>query len=367
MKTIETIEDAELVSASFNIPISEVVFIELNRTGIWLSKGQVPVSFRVRFSYNDKFSKKPPLYFAVPVKNKIETAFFVNEDDQLMLSSHVLGGVSDLEIDTCDCSYFRKNKMVLNLNSNQRGNCSGCAYCVHNYPIYDSRVLKDRQKLSSKASIREFLKNEIIAKNRFVNLAHLDQIAIVTGLFAGEKAIVRHIGNVREVASEFGFQGPIFFLGSELRSKSALVEVKKYQPFSLCYAIDCFTDRNHRLVKRKSNYSIPQIIQTLSWALESGFETTFAYIVGLDPLKDVFEWVNKLRQCINRFPIVNIYQIQHPDQNRIVASGADKLDYFLKTRKIFESIFLPTLLRPHNWENYRSLWTHWFGNEFLIE
>jgi len=146
-----------------------------------------------------------------------------------------------------------------------------------------------------------------------------------------------------------------------------LTEVKKYQPFSLCYAIDCFTDRNRRLARRKSNYSIPQIIQTLSWALENGFETTFAYIVGIDPLKDVFEWVARLRQYVNRFPIVNIYQIQHPDQKRIMTPEAYNLDYFLKARRIFESIFIQTSLRPHNWENYRSLWTHWFGNEFLIE
>jgi len=367
MKTIEAIEDAELISISFNIPISEVVFIELNRTGVWLSKRQVPVNFRARFLCDDKFSKKPPLYFAVPVKNKTETAFSVNENDQLTLGSHVLGDVSDLEIDTCDCSYFRKNKTILNLNSNRRGNCSGCAYCVHNYPIYDDRVLKDRQRLSGKSSIREFLKNEIIAKNKFVNLAHLDQIAIVTGIFSGEKAVVKHISDVREVASEFEFQGSIFFLGSELRSKSALAEVKKYGPFSLCYAVDCFTDRNFRLTKKKRNYSISQIIQTLSWACESGFETTFAYIVGLDPLKDIFEWVNKLQHDINRFPIVNTYQIQHPDQKKIITPEANKLDYFLKARKVFESIFLPTLLRPRNWENYRSLWTHWFGNEFLIE
>jgi len=367
MKTIETIEDIELISISFDVPISDVVFIELNRTGVSLSKGQVPVNFRARFLCDDKFSKKPPLYFAVPVKDKTETAFFVNENDQLTLDSHVLGMVSDLEIDTCDCSYFRKNKTILNLNSNQRGNCSGCAYCVHNYPIYDSRVLKDRQKLSGKSSIREFLKTEVIAKNKLVNLTHLDQIAIATGIFSGEKAVVKHIGDVREAASEFGFQGAIFFLGSELRSKSALAEIKKYEPFSLCYAVDCFTDRNFRLAKKKRDYSIYQIIQTLSWARENGFETTFAYIVGLDPLKDIFEWINKLQRCVSRFPIVNIYQIQHPDQKKIITPEADKLDYFLKARKIFESIFLPTLLRPHNWENYRSLWTHWFGNEFLIE
>ena len=150
METIEIIEDAELISASFNIPISEVVFIELNRMEVWLSKSQVPVSFRARFLCNDKFSKKPSFYFAVPVKNKGETRFYINEDNCLMLASYNLGEVTALEIDTCDCSYFRRNKMVLNLNSNQRGNCSGCAYCVHNYPIYDNRVLKDLRNYQTK-------------------------------------------------------------------------------------------------------------------------------------------------------------------------------------------------------------------------
>lgn len=367
MKRIETIRDAGLVSANRNIPLSEVVFVELNRAGVWLPKDQVPIGFRARFLCNDRFSSKLPFYFAVPVKKMEETRFLVDMDDHLMFDSYELGSVTELEIDTCDCSYFRKGKKVLNLNSNQRGNCKGCTFCIHNYSIYDERVLKDRQRISGKEAIRGFFETEIIARNGWNDLSGLEQIAIVTGLFPDEKSVTQHIGDVRQVASEFGFNGPIFFLGSELRSLPALREVNNYGPFSFCYALDCLTNREQRLTKRKKNYSVSQIIQTLEWALADGFETTFSYIVGLDSLEEMSKGINELSKYVNRFPIVNIYQTQAPEQKRIMIPEAHSLDYYLLARKFFEVAFSKNGLSPHNWENYRSLWYHYFNGEYVPE
>lgn len=367
MKRIETIQDAELVSANRNIPLSEVVFIELNRTGVWLPKDQVPIGFRARFLCNDRFSSKPPFYFAVPIKKMEETRFLVDPDDHLMFGSYELESVTELEIDTCDCSYFRKGKKVLNLNSNQRGNCKGCAFCIHNYPIYDERVLKDKQRISGKEALRGFFETEIIARNGWNDLSGLEQIAIVTGLFPDEKSIVQHIGDVRQVASELGFNGPIFFLGSELRSLPALREVNNYGPFSFCYALDCLTDREQRLTRRKKNYSVSQIIQTLEWAMACSFETTFSYIVGLDSIEVILKYMDELRNRVNRFPIVNIYQTQHPLQEKIMAPEAHNLDYYLQARKVFEATFSKNGPKPRNWENYRSLWYHYFNGEYIPE
>jgi len=367
MSKISGLEDFERLSRIYSIPLSDIMFIELNRTGVWLEKKQVPIGFRVRFKCDEVFSQKPPLYFAVPVKNNSETAFFIDEKERLMFGAYNLGPVSCLEIDTCDCSYFRKDKRVLNLNSNRRGNCGGCAYCVHNYPIYDRRVLKDLCSISSKAALKNFLEEEIIAKNDFRDLSCLEQIAVVTGLFPSEKAIVRHIANVREVCGRLGFHGPIFFLGSELRTRAAFEEIKNYGPFSFCYAVDCFFDRKHRLARSKGSYLLAQIIETISWARESGFETAYSYVVGIDPIVEILKWTTELQQFVSRFPVVNIYQIQHPAQRAIIASGASDISYFLEVRKFFESVFLSTTYRPRNWENYRSLWTHWFDDETIPE
>ena len=367
MSNMIGVQEMKAIAREFDMQLSEVIFIEFNRTGVWLPERQVPVGFRARFLCDDIFSSKPPVYFAVPVKDKEETKFSVAKNLHLKIDGFSLGKVTVLEIDTCDRSYFRKDKKVLNLNSNRRGGCSGCAYCIHNYPIYDQRVLKDGSRISSKDKIRNFLEKEIMEKNGLCDLSSFEQIAIVTGLFPSEKSTVKHIANVREVASRLRFQGEIFFLGSELRSDHALLELKNYTPFSFCYAVDCFTEREIRLNKRKADHPMLEIPKTLDWARKCGFETTFSCIIGVDPLEDVIKNIKELKRHANRFPIVNIYQIQHPDQRLILAKGADKLNFFLQARMIFESVFSDTSLKPRNWENYRSLWTHWFRREFLRE
>lgn len=190
--------------------------------GVSLELHQVPVKFRVRLLCDEIFSKKPPMFFAVPVRNSRQTKFRVDKDNKLLFNRSCIGNTTDIELDTCDCSYFRKNKKVLNLNSNRRGDCFGCTFCIHNYSLYDSRVLKDDRKIIDKGSLRNFLEQEIMAKNGFTNLECLEQIAIVTGLFGQEDLAVKHIINVKTVAEAMGFRGTIFYLGCELLSKKAL-------------------------------------------------------------------------------------------------------------------------------------------------
>ena len=60
---IKEIKDAEEISLNYRIPIFEVVFCELNRTGVFFQGNQVPVGFRVRFFCNEIFSLKPSLKF----------------------------------------------------------------------------------------------------------------------------------------------------------------------------------------------------------------------------------------------------------------------------------------------------------------
>ena len=362
MTRIEKIEEIERVSLSYGIPISEVLFCEFNRTGVWLELSQVPITHRVRFVCNDIFSEKST-YFALPVRKRSETRFMVDKYGRLMFGSVILGNTSYLEEDTCDCSYFRKDKKILNLNSHRRGECHGCVFCIHSYDI---TILNDREEIIGEKKIREFLKS-FLKKNGFKDFSHFEQIAVVTGLFGSEKSAVRHIADIRKVAGELNFSGSIFYLGCELTSKSALDEVKNYGPFSLCYSLDCFTQRARRLALNKKDVSIPSIIKILEYADKIGLEVTFSYVVGLDLIEDLFKGVNEISQFVNRFPIVNIYQTQHSSQRRIMAPGAQSLDYYLRTRKFFEDVFVRSKLRPHNWENYRSLWYHYFGDEHLSE
>jgi hypothetical protein len=360
MIKVNNIEDVRKISLIYDIPLSEVLFCELNRTGVWLELSQVPVTHRVRFVCNDVFSDKQ-MYFALPVRERHETQFMIDKNGRLIFDSMVLGEKTDLEEDTCDCSYFRKNKKVLNLNSHTRGECHGCVFCIHSYDI---TILNDREEILGEKKIREFLEL-ILEKNGFKDCSHFEQIAIVTGLFGGEKVTIQHIADIRKVVSELNFSGPIFYLGCELTSRSALNEVKNYGPFSLCYSLDCFTQRARRLTLRKKDIPISSILQVLEYANRINLEVTFSYVVGLDPIEDLFKGISEISQFVNRFPIVNIYQTQHPSQRKIMAPEAHSLYYYLQTRKFFETVFTKSKLKPHNWENYRSLWYHYFNGEHI--
>jgi len=340
METVKNMESIKKISLEYEVPISDVLFCEFNRTGVQLELSQVPTTHRVRFICNDIFSDKS-MYFALPVREQEETRFVVNKNGQLIFDSILLGTTNNLEEDTCDCNYFRKNKKVLNLNSHRRGECHGCVFCIHSYDI---TILNDREEVLGEKDIREFFKL-ILEKNGFNDFSHLEQIAIVTGLFGDEKSVINHVADIRKVASEFNFSGLVFYLGCELISKPALDEIKNYGPFSLCYSVDCLTQREHRLINKKRENSIFSIKKTLEHGREIGLEVTFSYIVGLDPLEDLFKGISELSQLVNRFPIVNIYQTQHPSQRKIMAPEAHNLDYYLRARKFFEATFSKNGLR----------------------
>lgn len=367
IKSVGSIEDATMASEIFGIPMPEVVFCEMNRTGVSLELHQVPVKFRVRFLCDEIFSNKSPMFFALPVKNSRQTKFRVDKNSSLFFNHSCIGDTTNVELDTCDCSYFRKNKRVLNLNSNRRGDCFGCTFCIHNYTLYDNRVLKDDRKIIDKDSLKNFLEKEIMPKNGFPDLGCLEQIAIVTGLFGQEDLAVKHIVNVRKVAEALGFRGTIFYLGCELLSKKSFEILKDYQPISLCYSIDCFDHREEFMVHKKGKITLINIAQALGYALNRGFEATFSYIVGLDSLESMAKNVEFFSRYVNRFPIVNIYQTQHSQQRKNMTPEATHLEYFLKARKLFEQAFAGRGLYPRNWENYRSLWYHKFNSVDLLE
>lgn len=359
---ITNIEEGMSISSLTEIPISEIIFCEFNRRGIGLELSQVPITHRARFLCRDIFSNKL-MYFALPVRERSETQFWIDKDNKLRFDSAILGQTTNLEEDTCDCSYFRKDKKIFNFNSHRRGECHGCVFCIHNYDI---TILNDQEEITGKNQIHNFLKI-VLGRNNIQDLSRLEQIAVVTGLFGEEELVVKHIADIRSIASGMNFSGSIFYLGCELKSKAALDEVKNYGPFSLCYSLDCLTQRSRRLTAIKRDTDVSSISQILAYGNSIGLETTFSYIVGLDPLEDLSQGIGEIGKYVNRFPIVNIYQTQHPSQKKILTPEANSLAYYISARKIFESVFHGTKMRPHNWENYRSLWYHYFRGEFIPE
>ena len=340
------------LSSKYEVPIKEIERIDFNRSGVCLPSNEVKVGFRVRFISLELEQENKSTWFALPVKRQEDTNFFA-DNGYLHFQDEVLEHVGPLMLDTCDVSYQRGPKL-LNLNSRSRSNCGGCKACVHNYKdLYDKTVLKDQQRLVSKEDITVFFENK---EKDDLEIANLKQIAVVTGLFGSELAVVEHMKLVSEVAKEKGFKGELMYFGCEVNSEVALSELANLGNFSLIYAIDNFTKRDEILAKKKSSITLSVAKNTLSLAKQKGIETSFAYIAGIDSLSEMKKGFQTLKNSITRFPVVNIYQIQTPGQLAVIDSEAKKLEYYVKTRKIIEEVFGDTNLQPRRWENYRPLW-----------
>lgn len=361
VEIVDSIETWDRLSEFYNVPIEEVGLIDFNRSGVCLPNNEVATNFRVRFKgklmYRDNISS----WYALPVRKEGDTNFKV-DNERLYFKDSVVGELNNLTLDTCEASY-RRGPNLLNLNSRSRSNCGGCRACVHNYKnLYDETVIHDQKQLLTKEDIEKFFDSE---DNYEIDVSKLKQIAVVTGLFGSEGAVVDHMKLISEVVKPRGFNGELMYFGCEVNSEGALDELSQLGNFSLIYAIDNFTKRDQLLAKTKSLITIEDAKKTLDIAKDRGIETTFAYIAGIDPISDMRKGFIKLKDSITKFPIVNIYQVQTPGQIKAMDYDARGLEYYMQARNVIEDVMFDTKLRPKRWENYRPLWYESFNGEML--
>lgn len=343
----------------YTVPISEIQYIDFNRSGVRLPFNEVRVSYRARFIAT--VGSETSTWFALPVRATDET-YFTAATGQLTFQNTVLAQIGKVHLDTCDVSYQR-GPHLLNLNSRSRGSCGGCTACVHNYKdLYDATVLKDRNRLSTPKDIEAFFDEK---EANGLDIASLKQIAVVTGLFGNERAVVEHMQAIAKTVKPRGFEGEFMYFGCEVNSDHALRELSELGAFTLIYAIDNFTKRHELLAKKKSSISVSTACDTLERANKYGISTTFAYIAGIDSLEEMKRGFQSLRSAISRFPIVNIFQVQTPGQLLAMDPQAKKLDYYLQARIALEKILGQTGLKPKRWENYRPLWYEVYNNQPL--
>ena len=251
---VQSYEEYEELSRELNIPLSEIIQIDLNRSGIFLKNGEVKEDFRVRFK--GKMLDDYETWYALPVRSEADTPFSISEN-KIFFKDRVIGDSGELMLDTCETSY-KRGPNLLNLNSRSRSNCGGCRACIHSYrKIYDATVIKDQKSLETKEDIKNFFDEQKL------DVANLVQIAVVTGLFKSEENVVNHMKLIHEVASEYGFKGELMYFGCEVNSEWALQELSKLGKFSLIYALDNFSKRNMLLAKTKSLITLDDAKATL--------------------------------------------------------------------------------------------------------
>lgn len=352
-------ESMAKLSLAYNIPLKDVVFIDFNRTGVYLPGDEVRVGYRVRFK--TKIHKSDTdyyvTYFALPVRSRNDSSYYI-DSDKLFYCGHELAEVHDLCLDTCDVSYSR-GPNLLNINSRSRGSCRGCRACVHNYKnFYDSTVIKDAENIVSIEQIKRFFGTQ---ERKGVTIPDLKQVAVVTGLFGSEESVVDHMEKLYMELSFRGFAGELVYFGCEVNSDRGLDRLSKLGNVTLIYAVDNFTKREFILSPSKRHITLEMAKSTLLRAKQVGINTTYAYIVGIDVLNALRDGIDYFSDCITKFPIINIYQVQTGGQLSVMEPDARKLEYYLQARQVIEVCFRGSVLFPVRWENFRPLWYETFA------
>lgn len=348
------------IASKYNVSPQEVGLIDFNRTGVCLDNHDVRVGFRTRFNgsilYGNDLS-----WFALPVRDPIDSNFHI-ENDKIYFKNHQIGVIDGPVLDTCDTSYQR-GEHLLNINSRSRSNCAGCKACVHNDKnLYDDTVIKDRHELRTLADIEQFFRER---EKLGLKIDQLDQIAVVTGLFANEEEVLQHMKDVHKVVKKHGFKGELMYFGCQLMSPGALKEFAGLDNTAIVFAVDNFTNRKKNLSHIKSDLTLEDFYIAMSVAKSYGTETTLAYIAGVDSLSAVAENFEYFSTACTRFPVINIFQIQTDLQAQALHEEARNLEYYVKARLAIEDVFKESSFRPRRWENYRPLWYREFGNEPL--
>jgi len=351
------------LSKKYSINTEDIFFILMSRYGI---KTDLPYS-RVRFNFvpytSELFTKArlmniDSFFLALP---KNTTSPFCIINDQLILDEVVIGEINDLKNDTCDTHYTRRNGTVINLNPISKSKCHGCKFChtiVQN--ANDTEV-----DISSCENLEKFF-NDFLIQKKLSDLSSIIQVAVVTGGFGEQGKVLNYLEMLSKTLDKYNFNGEILYFGAEIQDSGLERLGKIKHRIVYCYTIECFTHREEILKKQKAQISVTDVMTLFDKANFLGIDTTYSYVLGIDPLESITAPFKDSVTHITRFPIINVYQQHIGATDDVLAPDAKNIEYYLKARLEIERIFKNSHLRPRPWENYRSLWYLTFEDNDLI-
>lgn len=339
-------QELQRLSEQYDVPQEDAFLIALNCSGI-----------RYRDIINDRgrfvatFPGGRSYLLTLTLTNRPFSPFSYKEGC-VQFDDQTIAQASPIEKDACTSSYWRGNKKHLTLNSNSRSKCRGCSFCGTYSLEGDDKSLTQPDDLRRKA--------ESLCVELGSDFSQLESVGLVTGCFPGEKRLLDHLLMIRNIFSEFGFTGEIRYIGSQLRSVEALKAITDSGPFAVYFTVETFSRREQLMKRIKASLNLVQGREVLREAKKMGAETCFLYIAGLDTHQKMWEEFPLYLPVVTRLPQIQIFQAYTPNQISIRLPEAAKLEYFLQTRKIVETIF-PHLL-PIASLNYRSLWYTKYGS-----
>lgn len=336
---LKNFEQIDLISRREKIPIEEVIAIDLNLSGVSTSE---PFD-RLRFN----ICADNKLYFSIE-NNKLSN--YLIKENNLFFQDNFLYNISDFNEDVCETFYTRKNNKVICFNPNHRSQCKGCKFC-YQPKSSDTEYISEDLILSS---FEKWMK-----LNNLTDLSHLEQVAIITGCFKSEDFLVDYLIQLRTYLFKLGFDKEILYFGM-ISKRESLYKLKAIVPLSICFTVECFSNRNV-ILKDDKELDLNKITELMEESIHLNIKTNFSYILGLDSL-DVFRnGMHKMKKFINSFPIISLYQTNN-FRKKFRTPEANNIEYYLKSRKFIEKLFSETELKPNSWNNYRSLWRTCYGN-----
>jgi len=334
------------LAEKYNLSLENVLSIALNRYGIIVDNTD---ENRLRFNL-ELLNLKKPNYFAVCV-NTYPNSPFKLENNALLLDGITVGKVSGIEKDTCLSTYFRNNKKVITFNSNSRSKCVGCKFCG-TYSLTDEDVIE----FNTEENIYNYFV-KLLAENNIESMKNIENVTICTGCFESEDKLIEHLLLVNETFKKMNFNGSINYIGSQLRDYDKIKMLSTaIDNFGLYLTIEKFLDREKYMRPEKASLTIDKARELLEYCSSLNITTTFLYILGLENLETIEYYFRYLKDSINKFPIIQVFQNYTPYQEMYRCEEAKDVEFYIKARKIIDNIFREEEMKPKTWECFRSLY-----------
>ncbi|WP_424892257.1 hypothetical protein [Streptomyces sp. XH2] len=354
---VRSLADLEHSALAYNVPVEDVLLIAVNLFGISSQHRE-----RHRARVNLRLMRDPARPWQVIVPLNRPASPFVLRGEELSVGGTAVAQVERIDADEAVGGYFRNGGRAVTLNPNARSRCVGCAFCPNTLEAAaDPRMGEER-------ALNELLVALAEAHPR-KNLGELTEVTVSTGCFEREQSAVDHLIALRSALGQAGVSSVrIGLLTSVLRSDEAFALLaQEAAPFVLRLTAECFTRRPVMLKSTKADLLPRQMPGLLARARRAGLETSYTYIVGLDPVADMVEGVAALAEHVSAFPNFQVFQAHNVLMAGLRVPGAEVLGFYLAARVAIEKVMRPTGLLPVGWECYRPLWYFTFAGEALSD
>lgn len=199
------------------------------------------------------------------------------------------------------------DELILNLNFQHT--CYQCGFC-------QNLICGSQANVTPEEGF-----NLIMSRGDFSTLEHVDEIAIVTGLFGSGERALRNVIEVIQQATKYGFHGRLYYMGFELADpkpiKQLLDAIDNYglADLKITYTIEMFSDRQRLMQGHKGKGEIAEMADKLLQIRQAGVNNLqYSYIPGLDNLDEFKRGAELLAPLAE--PHLSIYRQFKPEQRQ---------------------------------------------------